>query len=139
MGCQGEIGRSFHRNNRVVWEGLLELQFQGFLVGELHDHFIADDATIVPTEEDVLGSKLRTEIQMKGKNTILILELKLKPSEAAPPTATAMNGYHEQLHEYVEEVSMRETNLLVAGFVVVMYANGTKFQIERTTYTYNKE
>jgi hypothetical protein len=113
---------------------ILELQFQGFLVGELHDHFIADDATIVPTQEDVLGSKLRTDIQMKGNNTILILELKQKPSEAAPPTATAMNGYHEQLHEYVEEVSMRETNLLVAGFVVVMYANGTKFQIERTTY-----
>ena len=113
---------------------LLELQFQGVLVGELHDHFIEDDAAVVPTQDDELDSGLRTDIQIKGKNTMLILELKQKPGVAAPPTALKMSEYHEQLHQYMEEVSEKERNLLVAGFVVVMYANGTKFQIERTTY-----
>jgi hypothetical protein len=113
---------------------ILDLQFQGFLVGELHDHFMADDAAILPTQGDTLDSNLRTDIQMKGNTTILVLELKQKPSVNAPPTLLEMTKYHKQLHEYVEEVSKKEKDLVVAGFVVVMYANGTKFQIEQTTY-----
>jgi hypothetical protein len=113
---------------------ILELQFQGFLVGELHDHFMADDAAILPTQEDTLDSNLRTDIQIKGKTTILVLELKQKSRVNAPPTRLEMTNYHKQLHEYVEEVSKKKKDLLVAGFVVVMYANGREFQIERTTY-----
>jgi len=118
------------RGNRI-----LELQFQGYLVGELHDHFLADfDAAVHTTQEDVLESGSRTDIQIRGKNTMLILELKQKPSVAAPPTKAEMSLYHAQLHGYMEEVSSKMSGTIVAGFVVVMYANGTKFHIERTTY-----
>jgi len=118
------------RGNRI-----LELQFQGYLVGELHDNFLADfDAAVDTTQEDVLESGSRTDIQIRGKNTILILELKQKPSVAAPPTEAEMSPYHAQLHGYMEEVSSKMSGTIVAGFVVVMYANGTKFHIEPTTY-----
>ena len=113
---------------------ILELQFQGILLGELHHHFMEDGEAIQPTQEDKLESERRTDIQMRGNSTLLILELKQKPSKSAPPTEFEMRGFHEQLYKYVEEISEKEQQLFVAGFVVVMYANGTKFQIERTTY-----
>lgn len=50
---------------------ILELQFQGFLVGALHDHFLADDdaaddddAPIDTTQEEKLLSKRRTDVRI---------------------------------------------------------------------------
>ena len=113
------------RKNRI-----LELQFQGFLLGELHESLMADDATILPTQEDKISPEMRTDIQRKGRNTILILELKQKPTKLAGPTEADMGRFHKQLRRYVKEVSEQNPELLVAGFVVVMYANGTMFHIE---------
>ena len=117
---------------------ILELQFQGFLVGELHDHFISEDnGDVLTTQQDVVDEKSRTDIQLWGKNTVLILELKQKPSETAPPTQAQLTQYHDELYRYVETVSKEEKKRMVAGFVVVMYANGTKFHVERTRYPTN--
>lgn len=102
-------------NNRI-----LELQFQSVLVGALHEHFMTDDAAILPTQEDTVGSNLRTDIPLRGKSTILILELKHKPSAKAPPTPAKMKGHHHQLSEYVEEVSKEEEGQLVVSSIVVM-------------------
>ena len=113
------------RKNRI-----LELQFQGILLGELHESIMADDASIAPTQEDRISPNMRTDIQLKGRKTILILELKQKPTEHAGPTEAAMVKFHSQLGKYVEEVSKQNPHFLVAGFVVVMYANGTMFHIE---------
>ena len=67
---------------------------------------------------------------------MLILELKQKPSVAAPPTKAELSQYHAQLHGYMEEVSTGMWGTIVAGFVVVVFSNGRKFHrsIERTTY-----
>jgi len=45
-----------------------------------------------------------------------------------------MKKYHVQLQDHMKKVAERESGLLVAGFVVVMYENGTKYHIQRTTY-----
>lgn len=117
---------------------ILELQFQGFLVGELHRHFMDDidkkqGHGVLTTQEDKVG-KGRTDVRVKGKGTMLILELKQKSTETTEPTEAEMLNHHKQLHGYMKEVSGARPDLLVAGFVVVMYANGTKFRIEKTTY-----
>lgn len=113
---------------------ILELQFQGFLVGKLHSLFLEDEVPFDTTQEDKLASDLRTDIRIAGNSTMIVLELKQKPSKAAPPTKAQMDQFHKQLHEYVEEITKEGKYQIVAGFVVVMYANGTKFQIEPTTY-----
>ena len=120
---------------------ILELQFQGFLVGALHDHFLADDdaaddddAPIDTTQEDKLVSKRRTYVRIANDSTLIVLELKQKPSVRAGPTDTEMSDYHEQLSDYVEEINGEGKYDIVAGFVVVMYANGTEFRVEPTTY-----
>lgn len=111
------------RTNRI-----LELQFQGVLLGELHDLIMSDDDTsITPTQEDRISSDMRTDVQLKGHQTILILELKQQQSS---PTKAAMIKFHSQLRKYVNKVSNEQPQCLVAGFVVVMYATGTKFRVE---------
>ena len=108
---------------------ILELQFQGFLLGELHENIIADNASINDTQEDKVNADKRSDIQLKGNKTIVILELKQKASEQ-PPADAAIIRFHSQLGGYIKEVSKQNPQFLVAGFVVVMYANGTKFLVE---------
>ena len=110
------------------------LELQGFLVGELHSHFLEDEVPFDTTLEDKLTSDLRTDIRIAGNSTMIVLELKQKSSVRAPPTGPEMSGHHCQLYDYVQEIVAEKKYEIVAGFVVVMYANGTKFQIEQTTY-----
>eukprot|EP00977_Amphora_coffeiformis_P028506 scaffold35514_cov137-Amphora_coffeaeformis.AAC.1 len=90
---------------------ILELQFQGFLLGELHEYFMVDHGAVQPTQEDKLESGGRTDIRMRTKETLLILELKQKPN--VPPTKLEMDAYHKQLAAYVEEIFAKE-QILVA-------------------------
>ena len=116
------------RKNRI-----LELQFQAYLLGEPFSSFLVDGANVLPAQEDKISADFRTDIQMRGDNTIVILELKQKPTEHAGPNERKMRGFRDQLDGYVKEVSDQHPGFLVAGFVVVMYANGTSFHIERHT------
>lgn len=120
------------RSNRI-----LELQFQGFLIGELANLLWSED--VATTQEDVMNSG-RTDVRVAGKGTVLLLELKQKPTTAGPSSAE-MTNYHRQLHKYMEELVQSENvnpapvRRRVAGFVVVMYNNGKSFKVERTSYS----
>lgn len=109
---------------------ILELQFQGVLLGELHDSLLFDDSAVQTTQEDLISPTQRTDIQIKGNNTTLILELKQRSASNTPPTPAQINPYHVQLRRCIETVTKQDPTRLVAGFVVVMYAHGTEFHIE---------
>jgi hypothetical protein len=63
----------------------------------------------------------------------VILELK-KLNGPDPPTKVQLDGYHNQLQGCVESHRKSEAKdtpgLVVAGFVVVMYAKGRQFVVE---------
>ena len=64
---------------------------------------------------------------------MIVLELKQKPTVKAGPNKSEISKFHGKLSLYVEGVINQKKYEIVAGFVVVMYANGTKFCIEPTT------
>ena len=110
----------------------LELQFQGNLIGELHEHFLESE-DIFSTQEDKTDSG-RTDVRIHNQRdkTMVILELKQKPTSA--PTANEMKKHHEQLNGYMEEVSASKGIETLSGFVVVMYNGGSQFRIEPSTF-----
>jgi hypothetical protein len=111
---------------------ILELQFQAFLVGALHDTLL--DVLVATTQEDVLEGG-RTDVTIAGDTIVLILELKQKPTMVGP-TPLEMTAHQKQLSGYTKEVKATEakasTPRIVAGFVVVMYNNGKSFHVERS-------
>lgn len=117
------------RSNRI-WE----FPFQGYLIRQLADLLWSEDVAM--SQEDLIESS-RTDVRIAGAKTVLLLELKQKPTTAAPTTAE-MNKYHQQLHQYMEELDQSENakpaRRRVAGFVVIMFNNGKSFKVERTTY-----
>lgn len=108
---------------------ILELQFQGFLIGALVESLWSED--VETTQEDVLESG-RTDVRISGQGTLLLLELKQKTTATAP-TPKQMEDHQEQLHQYMEELVENENALTnfrrVAGFVVVMYNKGQSFHV----------
>lgn len=114
---------------------ILELHFQGFLIGALADSLWFED--VETSQEDVTPSG-RTDVRIAGERTLLLLELKQK-SASTSPTTREMDTYQEQLHEYMAELVQIENKTTdprrVAGFVVVMFNNGKSFSVQRTTYS----
>lgn len=113
---------------------ILELQFQGYVVGRL------SDLLLNVAQEKSLPESGRTDVTLSNDHVLVVLELKQKP-EARPHALSKMREYHEHLKPFVAEHVQIEKGKgnprLVAGFVVAMYDSGTKFQVERTTYVYS--
>jgi hypothetical protein len=121
----------------VDWAGLqdnnniMELQLQGFMVGELHD--VLFGVTIY--QETVLPTLKRTDITLKGKHVLVILELK-KINGSEPPEEAQKGKYHKQLRGYVKTRNQMEAKgkkRPVAGFIVVLYDNGQHYIVEKLT------
>jgi hypothetical protein len=91
-----------HRND----DNIMELQLQGFKVGELYDELYGI-ATI--KEETVLPTRKRTDITLRGEHVLVILELK-KLNGPRPPTKKDKNAYHDQLRGYVKTQSEMEVS-----------------------------
>jgi hypothetical protein len=110
---------------------ILELQFQGFLLGEMHSRLYEGEAVI---QETVLDNKKRTDITLSGNNSVVILELK-KLNGSTGPTVKQKREYHKQLRGYIEQrvvmEHQRTEQRLVAGFLVVMYDDGQKYIVEK--------
>lgn len=113
---------------------ILELQFQGFLIGELVGLLWNEE--VATTQEDRLDCG-RTDVRIAGERVVLQLELKQKANQAEP-TEAEMTKHHAQLFKYVKELTEKEKRSLsprlVAGFVVVMFNNRKEFTVKRTTY-----
>jgi hypothetical protein len=63
-------------------------------------------------QETVLPTRKRTDITLKGKHVLVILELK-KLNGNSPPTAADKKIDHKQLGGYVQErITMEEKNVL---------------------------
>jgi hypothetical protein len=71
----------------------------------------------------------RKDITIVGEFSVVILELK-KHNGLDPPTKAELVRYHNQLQGYVESHRKDAKGLVVAGFVVVMYAKGRKYVVE---------
>jgi hypothetical protein len=107
---------------------VMELQFQGFLLSAIKASTLEAEAT----QEDVLGNG-RTDVRIANAKILLIFELKQKKANA-PPTPNELKKHHEQLRGYMRDAKACEhLHRLVVGFLVVMYDNGTKFDVEKTT------
>jgi hypothetical protein len=107
---------------------IMELQFQWFLLSAI----TASTLEAEDTQEDILGNG-RTDVRIANTKFLLILELKQKKANA-PPTPNELTKHHEQLSGYMRDAKASEhLYRLVVGFLVVVYDNGTKFYVEKTT------
>jgi hypothetical protein len=110
----------------------MELQLQGFIVGELHNELYGI-ATV--QQETVLPTKKRTDITLQGDHVLVILELK-KLNGPRPPTDAKKNEYHHQLRDYVttrNRMKVKGKKRPVAGFIVVLYDDGRHYIVEGLT------
>lgn len=107
---------------------ILELQFQGKILEELHAIFSTIYSTRV-SQEDKVGSG-RSDITIHGPECMIVLELKKKdgPNE---PTVKEWENYDAQLRNYVEEHERQSSSPLVVGFVLVMYDDGNKSAVRK--------
>eukprot|EP00550_Attheya_septentrionalis_P003234 CAMPEP_0198286428 /NCGR_PEP_ID=MMETSP1449-20131203/5515_1 /TAXON_ID=420275 /ORGANISM="Attheya septentrionalis, Strain CCMP2084" /LENGTH=601 /DNA_ID=CAMNT_0043984165 /DNA_START=102 /DNA_END=1907 /DNA_ORIENTATION=+ len=109
---------------------IMELQLQGFMVGELHN--VLYEGTTV-AQETVLPNKKRTDITLAGDNSLVLLELK-KLNGSTEPTFLQKKEYHAQLRGYITQRAAMEQSTrqrMVAGFLVVMYDDGQKYIVEK--------
>ena len=112
---------------------IMELQLQGFLVGEMHN--VLYEGTTV-AQETVLPNKKRTDITLSGDNSLVILELK-KLNGSTEPTVKQKKEYHAQLRGYITQRAAMEREQgtrqrMVAGFLVVIYDDGQKYIVEKS-------
>lgn len=117
---------------------IMDLQFQAYLISQLSESLW--DENVETSQEDMTSSGQRTDVRIANHNTIIVLELKQTPSPKLPNT-DKMKEFHQQLSGYmvdiVEAEKAKPTPRQVAGFLVVMYNNGTLFEVQKTTYTGN--
>eukprot|EP00977_Amphora_coffeiformis_P025057 scaffold18078_cov147-Amphora_coffeaeformis.AAC.2 len=110
---------------------IMELQLQGFLVQELHATLKEHASTT--QEKRPQGQSMRKDITIAGDQPAIILELK-KLNGPDPPTHEELDEAHNQLKGYVlahrTSEKQKKTPRIVAGFVLVMYANGFKYQVQ---------
>jgi hypothetical protein len=118
---------ALHENNNFM-----ELQLQGFMIGELHDELYG----IATVEQgDLLPTSKRSDITLQGNHVLVVLELK-KLNGPTPPTEAQKIAYHDQLRGYVttrNEMEAKEKKRPVAGFIVVQYAGGRHYIVEKLT------
>ena len=117
---------------------IMELQFQAYLIAQLSESLW--DENVETSQEDMTSSGQRTDVRIANDNTIIVLELKQTPSPTLPNT-DRMQEFHQQLIgdmvDIVEAEKAKPNPRQVAGFLVVMYNNGTSFEVQKTTYTDN--
>lgn len=111
---------------------ILELQFQGHVVTQAHR--ILNGIAHTTQEDRLPETGKRTDVTFSSATSVVVLELKQVPSEAAPPEAFIANA-HEQLAGYVETRRLMEAAgrkaRAVAGFVVIMYNDGASYIVEK--------
>jgi hypothetical protein len=106
---------------------ILELQFQAYMAAEL-GYTLDQTASTTQAKRPPKSSK-RKDITIVGEFSVVILELK-KHNGLDPPTKAELVRYHNQLQGYVESHRKDAKGLVVAGFVVVMYAKGRQYVVE---------
>jgi hypothetical protein len=109
---------------------IMELQLQGFMVGELHN--VLYKGTTV-AQETVLPNNKRTDITLAGDNSLVLLKLK-KLNGSTEPTFLQKKEYHAQLRGYITQRAAMEQSTrqrMVTGFLVVMYDDGQKYIVEK--------
>jgi hypothetical protein len=124
-------------NKLIAWaekeeqNNISELRFQAFMVAELN-HTL-DQTAFTTQEKQPPESSKRKDITIVGDFSVVILELK-KLNGPDQPTEAELVGYHNQLRCHVESHRKSEAKdtpgLVVAGFVVVMYAKGRRYVVE---------
>jgi hypothetical protein len=110
---------------------IMQLQLQGFLAQELHATLKEHQSTT--QEKRPPGQTKRKDITIAGEHSTIILEL-MKLNWPDLPTQDKMDEAHDQLKRYVlarrTSEKQKKTPHVVAGFVLVMYANGSKYDVQ---------